>query len=155
MMACAPKASLPIVGLFPQESVQYVLSSNNTPGTWDRSANQTNGPWETHLTTDCSFCWVLSPGQWVHSGNQIRYENMLLAVQKSRMKVRRKKETKEGSQKRNHLMMTDFPDNHSLNILCQLCAETVWSATDSQCLTDLERFPYRVYRSKVVVLNHW
>lgn len=61
--------------------------------------------------SDCPFYEALTPGQWVHSRNQIKHESMLLTVQKSRMKERKNKGTKEGSKERKHLMITDFPGN--------------------------------------------
>lgn len=69
--------------------------------------------------SDCPFYEALTPGQWVHSRNQIKHESMLLTVQKSRMKERKNKGTKEGSKE------TSDDNRFSRKYSFDICANTV------------------------------
>lgn len=119
------------------------------PSIYRRSTNQTN--WETHLTSG-----ALSPSQWVHWGNQIRHENVLLTVQKSKGKERRKKGRKQRKKTADDDSVSkqsiiQYLSQHRTNCMQKLFKE-LWT----QCVSEtLRHFPYRICRSKAVVFNHW
>lgn len=104
----------------------------------------------------CPFYRALSPVRWVHSGNQIKHENILLTVQKSRMKERRNKGRKQGKEtphdnRFSRQSIIQHWCQHSTNCMQKLF-EVLWNQSVSLTWRDSL---YRIYSSKVVVFNHW